>query len=566
MPLEGSYAIWNNRGGTGKTTLVYHLANKYALKHPDKTVLLIDMCPQADLSHAFLGDDENQMDYVSQLGTLKKDSMIIGEHKIPKTVSGYLDLSMSLGLPNNVDPRTFLINVSKFNPQLPRNLYLLCGDASIELVARSLEQKRDQHASLSPFGQYAWKAVTSAIKQFIKKIAERKGIKLVVFIDLNSSFSIITEIGLAASDKLLIPITEDHLHRDGFEYMFALLYGFSHPSNVYYYYRHFSFYYRANEHDVKLPKIHLILNKCTTETIEAGPFGSNKNESEWEFIFDLYKKHPQAFHLSKQRQQAPPQTLEEFKQLFVIDICEQVSTNQIVRQAVRSHSPLLSIKHPHNSNTNPNANASNAATKTTTTTTTTMTTATATNNSTSSSSGANTLFNNNNNKINTITSNTTTNSNNQTRFNSSSTSTSPVATSSNMQASCNTAPPTPKIVRSASPSPASLRYSTVSQTINSSHAGVSVSVNISNATAASSSYPLQHQNHISRVNKNLLFNAGKASGAAMATAAVSTSLNSRNDSLGASLLANDENSSLERTNAVLFDKILDKIVDMLVYD
>lgn len=55
MPLEGSYAIWNNRGGSGKTNLTYHLAIKYAYRNPDKTVLVIDMCPQADLSHAFLG-------------------------------------------------------------------------------------------------------------------------------------------------------------------------------------------------------------------------------------------------------------------------------------------------------------------------------------------------------------------------------------------------------------------------------------------------------------------------------------------------------------------------------
>jgi cellulose biosynthesis protein BcsQ len=55
MPLEGSYAVWNNRGGSGKTNLTYHLAIKYAYRNPDKTVLVVDMCPQADLSHAFLG-------------------------------------------------------------------------------------------------------------------------------------------------------------------------------------------------------------------------------------------------------------------------------------------------------------------------------------------------------------------------------------------------------------------------------------------------------------------------------------------------------------------------------
>jgi hypothetical protein len=176
MPLEGSYAIWNNHGGTGKTTLTYHIANKFATKHPDKTILLIDMCPQADLSHAFLGDDpQSNMDYVNQISTMKKDPLIIGDHNIPKTVSGYLDLSTSTGLPNDIDPRRFLINVSKFNSQLPRNLYLLCGDPSIELIGRSLEQKRNQPASLSPFGMNAWKSITTTLRKFIHKIAERKG-------------------------------------------------------------------------------------------------------------------------------------------------------------------------------------------------------------------------------------------------------------------------------------------------------------------------------------------------------------------------------------------------------
>jgi cellulose biosynthesis protein BcsQ len=59
MPLEGSYVIWNNRGGSGKTNLTYHLAIKYAYRNPDKTVLVVDMCPQADLSHAFLGKYRN---------------------------------------------------------------------------------------------------------------------------------------------------------------------------------------------------------------------------------------------------------------------------------------------------------------------------------------------------------------------------------------------------------------------------------------------------------------------------------------------------------------------------
>ncbi len=45
-----------------------------------------------------------------------------GEQRIPRTIAGYLDLYTSAGLPTNVDPRTFLFNVSKFNNQLPRNV------------------------------------------------------------------------------------------------------------------------------------------------------------------------------------------------------------------------------------------------------------------------------------------------------------------------------------------------------------------------------------------------------------------------------------------------------------
>lgn len=45
-----------------------------------------------------------------------------GQQRIPRTIAGYLDLYSSVGLPTNVDPRTFLFNVSKFNNQLPRNV------------------------------------------------------------------------------------------------------------------------------------------------------------------------------------------------------------------------------------------------------------------------------------------------------------------------------------------------------------------------------------------------------------------------------------------------------------
>ena len=44
------YSFYNNKGGVGKTTLCQNAAAMYAESHPDKQVLVIDLCPQANIS------------------------------------------------------------------------------------------------------------------------------------------------------------------------------------------------------------------------------------------------------------------------------------------------------------------------------------------------------------------------------------------------------------------------------------------------------------------------------------------------------------------------------------
>jgi len=50
-----SYAIWNNKGGTGKSTITFHIASRFAEKHPERKVLVVDLCPQANSSMLLLG-------------------------------------------------------------------------------------------------------------------------------------------------------------------------------------------------------------------------------------------------------------------------------------------------------------------------------------------------------------------------------------------------------------------------------------------------------------------------------------------------------------------------------
>jgi cellulose biosynthesis protein BcsQ len=55
MSVIRSYAVWNNKGGVGKSTITFHVAARYAEKNPDKRVLVIDLCPQSNSSMMLLG-------------------------------------------------------------------------------------------------------------------------------------------------------------------------------------------------------------------------------------------------------------------------------------------------------------------------------------------------------------------------------------------------------------------------------------------------------------------------------------------------------------------------------
>ena len=50
---------WNNKGGTGKTSLAFQSVCAFAAKNPDNKILVVDVCPQANLSELLLGGQEN---------------------------------------------------------------------------------------------------------------------------------------------------------------------------------------------------------------------------------------------------------------------------------------------------------------------------------------------------------------------------------------------------------------------------------------------------------------------------------------------------------------------------
>ena len=59
-PVLPRYAVWNNKGGVGKSFLTFIMATEYAVSRPNEHIFVIDMCPQANVSEILLGGNGAQ--------------------------------------------------------------------------------------------------------------------------------------------------------------------------------------------------------------------------------------------------------------------------------------------------------------------------------------------------------------------------------------------------------------------------------------------------------------------------------------------------------------------------
>ena len=67
-----SYALWNNKGGVGKSYLTFQIACQYAITHPDKNVLVLDLCPQANSSIMLLGGMDGGEKHLDEIASRPK--------------------------------------------------------------------------------------------------------------------------------------------------------------------------------------------------------------------------------------------------------------------------------------------------------------------------------------------------------------------------------------------------------------------------------------------------------------------------------------------------------------
>ncbi|WP_298626407.1 ParA family protein [uncultured Zoogloea sp.] len=275
------YAVWNNKGGTGKTSLTFQVVCRYAQKHPNARILVIDMCPQANLSELMLGG-------LSNCGSKR---LLERQGLTPRcSIGGYFDSRLPAPFsPPTIDATSYITKPSAYNPALPKRIDLVCGDPLLELQAIAMNTL----ANADLPGVNAWLGVIDWLRDFVDSVKSEYDF---VFIDTNPSFSMYTQIALSTASDVVLPVMADDSSRRAIQNAFSLMYGVKLPSEVY---SKYTFATKLNHAKRKLPKIHLILkNRLTQYMGSASAYAAVLSGIDSD-LQALIKSYPEHFTFSK---------------------------------------------------------------------------------------------------------------------------------------------------------------------------------------------------------------------------------------------------------------------------
>lgn len=241
------YAFWNNKGGTGKTSLAFQAIARYAAVNPQKRILVLDMCPQANLSELLLGGLNNK----------GSEKLLAQQGLVPRcSIGGYFQLRLpSPYSPPLFNSHDFLTKPATFNAGIPHNIDLVCGDPLLELQANAVNTLANQNIP----GTNAWIAVIDWLNTFLEQLEDEYD---TVFIDCNPSFSLYTQIALATANRIVLPVMADDSSRRAIQNAFSLIYGLKLPSEIY---SAYAFATKLTAAGRMLPKVHLIVKNRLTQ-------------------------------------------------------------------------------------------------------------------------------------------------------------------------------------------------------------------------------------------------------------------------------------------------------------
>ena len=242
-----AYAFWNNKGGTGKTSLVFQSVCRYAESNKKARILVIDLCPQANLSELMLGGQEHG----------GNRNLLAAHERTPRcSIGGYFDARLpSPFSPSGFQSKDYILTPGIFNSSIPANIDLICGDPLLELQAIAMNTLANANLP----GVNTWLAVIDWLKDLLDQVS---GDYDLVFFDTNPSFSMYTQIGLAAANRIILPVMADDSSRRAVQNALSLIYGIHLPSPVYAQYTFSSQMQKANR---ALPQVHLIVKNRLTQ-------------------------------------------------------------------------------------------------------------------------------------------------------------------------------------------------------------------------------------------------------------------------------------------------------------
>lgn len=183
------------------------------------------------------------------------------------------------------NPRDYLTKPHEYNQYIQDNIDLLCGDAMLELQSNAISTLANNQIP----GTNTWVAIINWLNDFIQPIEKDYDI---VFLDANPSFSMYTQIAIATSTKMVLPVMADDSSRRAIQNAFSLVYGLKLPFEIY---SKYAFAEKLKEVDMPLPKVYMILKNRLTQYMGAASAYATVLQEIDKDVLSLLKTYPDMF-------------------------------------------------------------------------------------------------------------------------------------------------------------------------------------------------------------------------------------------------------------------------------
>lgn len=213
--------------------------------------MVVDMCPQANISEMLLGGNGSGAE---RLGAQHHTVAHYIAERLKEPYKGELLGTESL----------YYLEPHGFNTNVPDNIRLVAGSPDLDLYAKGIEWFA--HSGDMAQQKNSWKIVKSWLRDlldmYVRRGLDSRYRSCIFLVDCNPSFSAYTELAFAASDKVIVPCTGDGASVRAFSNLVRVLYGIDTQD-------HYlgSFAREMKKHQMPVPRIDLVVqNRNRTNT------------------------------------------------------------------------------------------------------------------------------------------------------------------------------------------------------------------------------------------------------------------------------------------------------------